>query len=78
MSAAYSRIPPTIAPRRLAANAVVDVLTDLKRCVKTRFAKNTGANARDVAARKRGTTASESRELCGTAHATISEASSRR
>ena len=52
-----------MAPSRFAANAVVDELTSLKRCVKTRFAMNTGAKASAVAARNRGTTESASSEL---------------
>jgi hypothetical protein len=38
MSAVYSMTPPTIAPSRLAANAVPVISTPENRCAKIRFA----------------------------------------
>src|SRR5581483_7298675 len=71
-SARYSRTPPTIAPSRFAPKATVAAPTVRKRCAKTRFARKIGANATAVAAKKRGTTGSERRLSCGTAHASAS------
>ena len=46
----YSSAPPTIAPRRLTAKAVPELCTSANRCANTRFARNTGAKARALAA----------------------------
>src|SRR5262249_22227150 len=62
--------PPTMAPRRLAANAVVAGSTPANRWGKTRFARYTGANARALAARNRGTTGNPSSASWGTTQAT--------
>ena len=72
----YSSVPPTIAPRRLAANAVPADSTPENRCAKTRLARKTGANASALAARNRGTAGSPSSDSCGTIHATARAAMS--
>ena len=65
-----------MAPSRLAANAVAEEATSLKRCAKIRLARNTGVNPSAEAARKRGITGRLSSDSWGTIHVTTSEASS--
>ena len=76
MIAPYSSTPPSMAPRRFAPNATVDAPTSRNRCEKTRFARNTGANASAIAARNRGIGSSDSNASGGTNHATTRLAAS--
>src|SRR5436853_7077873 len=69
MSAMYSSTPPSIAPSRFAPNAVVGSSVSRKREANTRFAMNTGKNARAVATKKRGTVSRERSQDTGTSAA---------
>ena len=71
----YSRIPPIIAPSRLAPKAVVESPVSRNRWAKTMLAMKIGAKAMITATMKRGSGDRDSSDPGGTAQATTSAAS---
>src|SRR5687767_3524373 len=68
----YSRQPPTIAPNRLAAKALVGLTLDAKRFAKITLAAMIGRKASTTATTNRHTTGSDNTKEVGTSQASSS------